>query len=78
MSITIYSNGLIFINYVDSGLIVTQTLTGTRVTNRATGELVALPSLRYSLACDNPATGVAGRSQFDADLLSALSGIITN
>lgn len=40
----------------------------TIVRNRITGQELTMPQARYSLACDNPASGIAGRAQFLADL----------
>lgn len=73
MSVTIYTNGVIAIDGRLAGLSVSQTSAGTRVINTIDGSTVPMPCGRYSLAGDTPASGVAGRAQFDADILALLN-----
>jgi hypothetical protein len=74
MTITLYTNGHLSINNKDTGLGVSQTQAGTIVFKREKldgsqkYEVITLPHARYSLAHDNPASGVPGRTQFEADI----------
>lgn len=34
-----------------------------------------MPSKRYSLACDNPASGVPGRAQFETDIRALIQSV---
>lgn len=72
MSITIDSANRIAIDNIQTGLAVTQNANGTIV---YTPEGIAtrykehkMPHQRYSLAHDNPASGVPGRTQFELDV----------
>ena len=73
MSVTIYTNGVIAINGRMAGLSVSQTPAGTSVINTIDGSTVQMPCNVYSLAGDAPASGVAGRAQFDADILALMN-----
>ena len=69
---TIYSNGDISSNKDGStGFHVFQASDRTVVKNRKTGEELAMPSQRYALSCDNPASGNPGREQFIKDFAAA-------
>ena len=72
MNVTIYTNGVIAIDGRMAGLSVSQTSAGTRVINTLDGSPVQMPCSRYSLAGGTPASGVAGRAQFDADILALI------
>ena len=76
----IYENGKID----NTGLGVAQTKTGTVVFTRETFnqftnpnglkyKVHKMPHQRYSLAHDNPSSGVAGRAEFERDLLALMS-----
>lgn len=76
----IYENGQIG----NTGLGVSQTKDGTVVYTREKRNLYtskierhykehAMPHQRYSLAHDNPASGVAGRAQFEADITTLMA-----
>jgi len=76
MSITIDSANRIAINNIQTGLAVTQNANGTVV---YTPEGISsrykehkMPHARYSLAHNNPASKVAGRSQFEIDIKELL------
>lgn len=73
MSVTIYTNGNISIDGRMAGLSVSQTSAGTRVIKTLDGSPVKMPCNVYSLAGDTPASGVAGRAQFDADILALMN-----
>lgn len=75
--LTIYTNGTIFIDGADTGLGVSQTRDGTQVYTRAailggahSNFVHTMPHARYSIAHDKPASGAAGRAQFEADIRS--------
>jgi hypothetical protein len=72
MSIIIYSDNSIEIDGKKTGLRVTQRQNGTVVYSAGHGgadyKEHPLPSARYSLAHDTPASGVAGRAQFESDI----------
>ena len=70
--ITIYTNGNIEIDG-HCAVGVRQTSVGTRVFRLADGSPVEMPSERYSLAHDTPASGVPGRADFELDLRGALA-----
>lgn len=77
MSITIDSANRISIDNIQTGLAVTQAADGTIVytpegviTKYATHKM---PRARYSLSHDKPASGVAGRSQFESDVRELLA-----
>jgi hypothetical protein len=84
MSMTIYDNGYISLDGVDTRISVAQAREGTRVFYREIPDFVnpmqvkrkyeeiVMPHPRYSLAHDAPASGVAGRAQFEADLRNFL------
>jgi hypothetical protein len=76
MSITIYTTGKISIDGNDTGLGVTQRESGTVVFIRETMSTkyreIQMPSLRYSLAHDAPASGNPGRAQFEVDIRAAI------
>lgn len=73
MSITVYANNEILVNGTKTGLAVSQKKEGTFVYVYKTGAEVKMPSVRYALSCDRPASGAAGRAQFEQDILSALN-----
>lgn len=77
--ITIDTTNRIVINGCRTNLAVTQNANGTVVytpesvlNNRAYKEH-AMPHKRYSLAHDAPASGAAGRSQFEADVSALIA-----
>lgn len=70
--ITIYTNNRVSLDGRDTGLYVTQAPEGTRVYDTH-GNTLAMPAQRYSLASNNPASGVPGRQQFAADLRALLA-----
>ena len=72
-AITIYNNGYISSDGEDTRMSYKQTKAGTRVFSRTDLKDVKMPYSRYSLSSDQPAPGVAGRKQFEADLLALLS-----
>lgn len=75
---TIYTNGNISISGQSTGLGVKQGPYGTIVYTLEcvfTGAKYkehAMPHKRYSLAFDAPASGAAGRTQFEADVLELI------
>lgn len=77
--LTIYSNNNISLDGKDTGLGVSQRQTGTVVFVReSVGQKIeykelTMPSTRYALSGDAPASGVPGRSQFEADLRAVLA-----
>ena len=76
MSIQISTTGQILIGSTSTGYGVKQTKTGTIVYvtddgRRAKKAEIRLPAERYSLATDAPASGVAGRAQFERDFMDA-------
>lgn len=77
MSIQIDNTNRIILNGRYCGLAVVQRATGTLVyTPESLGQKYIehkMPQVRYSTAHDSPASGVAGRSQFEADLRGLLS-----
>lgn len=79
MSITIDLANRIEIDNIQTGLAVTQKASGTVV---YTPEGISsrykehkMPHSRYSLAHDSPASGVAGRAQFEIDIKELLERI---
>lgn len=78
MTITLYTNGFLSLDGADTGLGVSQQQFGTVVFKREKldgsqkYEVVPMPHQRYSLAFDNPASGAAGRTQFEEDLRKVL------
>ena len=79
MSITIDSSNSIAIDNIQTGLAVTQNASGTVV---YTPEGVSsrykehkMPHVRYSLSHDKPASGAAGRGQFEIDIKELLERI---
>lgn len=76
-------NGRISINGEFTGLGVTQSKEGTVVYtvethNRFTNEgrkykVHLMPHVRYSLAHEHPASGAAGRAQFEADIAALMA-----
>ncbi len=86
MSMRIYTSGAIEVNRVDTGLHVVQTATGTVVYSPErrdfeNNRIIAaykehnMPHARYSLDCNNPASGVAGRDQFEADIVRLVASL---
>ena len=73
MSIQIYTNGNIDIDNQSTGLSVYQERTGTTVVVVDTGRKIELPINRYALSCDKPASGAAGRADFERDLRAVLA-----
>lgn len=79
--ITIYENGDISISGRSTGLAVGQradrTLVYTKesVFTKAKYKEHTMPHQRYSLAHDAPASGVAGRAQFEADVLALIGSL---
>jgi hypothetical protein len=69
---TIHSDNSIFIDGKNTGLRVAQARYGTVVySTDGTNYLEHLmPHARYSLAHDAPASGAAGRAQFEKDILA--------
>ena len=74
MTLQINTHNQILIEGERTGLSVKQDAHGTVVTHCYGSELftVPMPQVRYSLAHDAPASGVAGRSQFEIDVLNYL------
>lgn len=76
MSISIDSADRILIDNIQTNLAVTQSREKTIVytpEGRATHYKVhEMPKARYSLAHNNPASGVAGRSEFEHDIKELL------
>jgi hypothetical protein len=76
--LTIYTNGDISISGASTGLAVKQGPNGTIVHTKESAFTKAeykeheMPHQRYSLAADTPASGVAGRSEFEADVLALI------
>lgn len=70
--IEITTNNAIHLDGKDTGLGVTQKANGTVVYVREIAATnyreVSMPHPRYSLAHENPASGVPGRARFEADL----------
>lgn len=79
MSITVDSANRIAIDGTQTGLAVTQDREGTRVYTpegiNARYEVHKMPHVRYSLAHDSPASGVAGRAQFESDIRALMKTI---
>lgn len=79
--LTIYTNRAISIEGRDTGLGISQTQTGTKVYTRE--DVLAgiqyrehtMPHTRYSTAHDKPASGAAGRAQFEADIRALLAAL---
>jgi hypothetical protein len=63
--------GHILLDGKRTGFSVTQTKDKTKVYHHHQGEPIELemPRARYSLTCDNPASGAAGLAQFKNDLV---------
>lgn len=79
MSITIDAANRIAIDHIQTGLAVIQNATGTVV---YTPEGISsrykehkMPHARYSLSHDKPASGVAGKEQFEVDIKKLLEQI---
>lgn len=76
MSITIDSANRISIDNIRTGLAVTQASEGTIVYTpeciKTKYAIHKMPHVRYSLTHDKPASGVAGRSQFENDIRELL------
>ncbi len=78
MSLTIAKNGLIAIDFNSTDLFVMHTDDKTQVFKLVVRdgveveEEIAMPHPRYSLTRDKPTSGVAGRTQFEADILAYL------
>lgn len=78
MSMTLYTNGFLSLDGNDTGLGVSQVQEGTIVFKREKldgsqkYEVVPMPHSRYALSHDKPASGAAGRAQFEADLRQLL------
>ena len=76
---TIYTNCSIDVDGQITGLGVCQDPDGTRVYTRedaAGGYRVhQMPSPRYALSCDNPASGVPGRAEFERDVRALLKNL---
>lgn len=72
--IQINTHNQILIDGQRTGLSVKQTVNGTVVSHYYGAEVlpVSLPHTRYSLSHDAPASGVAGRSQFERDIVNHL------
>ncbi len=76
--IEIHAKRHILIDNARSGLAVTQDQRGTilyTVESKFSGTTYkehSLPHSRYSLCIDNPASGCAGRSDFERDLISLI------
>ena len=77
MTITIDSANRIAIDHIQTGLAVTQSGKGTivytpesSVTKYAEHQM---PHVRYSLSHEKPASGVAGRPQFEIDIRALLA-----
>lgn len=79
--ITIYENGDISISGRSTGLAVSQRADRTVVYTKESPFTKAkyqehtMPNQRYSLAHDAPASGVAGRAQFETDVLALIDSI---
>jgi len=71
--ITIHTNGMITKDSSDTGYSVFQKEEKTVVLHRPTQESVEMPSQRYALSHDKPASGSAGRAQFIADFEAMLN-----
>ena len=78
MSMTIAKNGLIAIDFNSTGLVVMHDDNQTQVFKKVVSdsgdqyEPITMPHLRYSLTQDKPKSGVAGRAQFEKDILAYL------
>lgn len=73
MSIQIATNNEILINGQRTGFGVVQRQEGTRV-YKVCGSFISLRQNRYALSCENPASGVPGASEFEADLMEVIGG----
>ena len=77
--ILIQSGGQLILDGRDTKLSVTQTGEGTLVFTPETFEtryrVHEMPHSRYSLANDKPASGAAGRQQFEEDLTALLRAL---
>jgi hypothetical protein len=79
--LTIYTNGSISIDGRDTGLSVRQVQGGTTVYTREDAlagtkyRKHPMPQTRYSTAHDAPASGAAGRVQFEADIRALLAAL---
>lgn len=71
----INTNNQIILNGKKTAYTVHQTPLETAVICHATGEPVwcVMPQYRYSLAHDAPASGVAGRTQFEQDFIQMIN-----
>lgn len=76
MTITIYTNGAVSLDGRPTGLHFCQASKGSIVytPENSTQKYAehAMPHARYSLAHEKPASGAAGRSQFEQDLRALL------
>jgi hypothetical protein len=77
MSITVYENGSINIDNESTGLMVTQIKNGTLVYSPekiggGSYKEHPMPKKRYSLSHDKPASGNAGRIDFENDIKELL------
>lgn len=66
------TNNEIILNGKATGYTASQTLGGTRVRHVVSGKTLTLPKNRYSLSCENPASGVPGKSEFESDFVAAI------
>lgn len=74
----IYTDNSIEINNVQTGLKVSQDQNKTTVYSSTIKDgyiEYKMPSERYSLSHDQPASKIAGRSQFEADIVNLLEKI---
>ena len=71
----IYTNNEIEIDDKRTGVFLAQTLVGITLWHNPTMRELRMPKPRYSLACDKPSTGVAGRAEFESDLRKVLEDI---
>lgn len=73
---TICQNGRIILNDMLTNMFVSQLLTCTVVRiktfNDPEGITVRMKNARYSLSCDNPLSGIPGRSDFFEDIDKAI------
>lgn len=76
MSITIDSANRIAIDNIQTGLAVTQNASGTVVYTpegiSSRYKVHKMPHARYSLSHEKPASGAAGKSQFEIDIKELL------
>lgn len=82
--LTIYDNGDISVSGRATGLAVGQRADRTIVYTKESPFTKAkykehvMPHKRYSLAHDAPASGVAGRAQFEVDVLALIESLKSN